>query len=262
MKVLSYSAIALAVLASTSSMAALQVGESTTNFFQSATHPAAISAEIGTLGYGANIAWGVNDSTELQAGWNGMDFDGDTKINANDSWINYNKALGKGYENFAADLKYDVSFSNPYLGVQMRPFKNAFTLGTGVMVPKNDIKLNLTSTDGGRSNISINGESFDVTQNSTIAIHAENKNRLAPYATLGFRPNIDQRWGAFAEVGAAYMGNLKSNVDINGSVTKNDGQTVSVPTTKAREELENKIAGEIKSTEWYPIAKVGLTMRF
>lgn len=260
MKVLSYSAIAAAVLASTSSMAAMQVGESTTNFFQTATHPAAVSAEIGTLGYGANIAWGVNESTELQAGWSGLDFDGDKKLNSDDSVLDYSKVLGDGYDNFEGTFKYDVSLSNPYLGVQLRPFKNSFTVGTGVIVPKNEIKAKVTSTDGGKSQISINGESFNVTEGSTVEVQAENKNRLAPYATLGFRPNIGDRWGAFAEVGAAYMGNIKSKVNVQGSVTKS-GQVV--PTENARQELENRISDEMEaSLEWYPIAKVGLTYRF
>ncbi|MGO2884717.1 MAG: hypothetical protein ACTICE_05330, partial [Psychrobacter celer] len=39
----------------------------TKTFFQTAINPAAVSAEVGTLGYGANIAWGLNENTELQA---------------------------------------------------------------------------------------------------------------------------------------------------------------------------------------------------
>lgn len=261
MKVLSYSAIAAAVLASTSSMAAIQVGESATNFFQTATHPAAVSAEIGTLGYGANIAWGVNESTELQAGWSGMDFDGNTKLNASNSWVDYDKVLGDGYNNFEGQLDYKVKFSNPYLAVQMRPFKNAFTVGTGVMVPKNKINAKITSTDSGKAQVSIDGNTFNLSQGSTIEIEAKNKNRLAPYATLGFRPNIGDRWGAFAEVGAAYMGNVKSNVNVQGNVTK-DGRVV--PTAdNALQELETRISDKMETNlEWYPIAKVGVTYRF
>ena len=41
----------------------------TKTFFNTVTHPAAVSAEVGSLGYGSNIAWGLNDKTEIQAGW-------------------------------------------------------------------------------------------------------------------------------------------------------------------------------------------------
>ena len=272
MKVLSYSAIAAAVLASTSSMAAIQVGESATNFFQTATHPAAISAEIGTLGYGANIAWGVNESTELQAGWSGMDLKGDTKLNANDSWINYDKVLGEGYGDFKGKLDYKVKYSNPYLAVQMRPFKNSFTVGTGVMVPKNELNIKVTSESTGNDNsISFdnNKNKFTLSDEAAIEVRAKNKNRLAPYATLGFRPNIGDRWGAFAEVGAAYMGDFKSTTKVTGTVkqTTKDGQNVAQAQAQAienaKQELENKITNSVKTDlKWYPIAKVGVTYRF
>ena len=102
------------------------VAGGTKTFFQTAINPAAVSAEVGTLGYGANIAWGLNEKTELQAGWAGGDvadlFGGDFDAN---------------------DINYDVDsdFSNPYLGVQLRPTGNWFTMGAGIIVPDNDIDV-------------------------------------------------------------------------------------------------------------------------
>lgn len=85
----------------------------TKTFFQTAINPASVSAEVGTLGYGANIGWSLNEKTELQAGWAGGDvadlFGGD--FDAND--VNYD---------------VDADFSNPYLGVQLRPTGNWFTM--------------------------------------------------------------------------------------------------------------------------------------
>ena len=121
------------------------VVDGTKTFFQTAVNPAAISAEIGTLGYGANVAWAVNDKTELQAGWSGMNFDGDRDLNANDSWINWDKALGDGYGNYKGTMDYDVDFSNPYIGVQMRPFANNFTVAAGTMVPRNKIEASIAA---------------------------------------------------------------------------------------------------------------------
>ncbi len=70
----------------------------TKTLFQTAINPASVSAEVGTLGYGANVAWSMNEKTELQAGWAGGDvadlFGGDFDAN---------------------DVNYDVDsdFSNP-----------------------------------------------------------------------------------------------------------------------------------------------------
>ena len=98
----------------------------TKGFFKQVVNPASVSAEVGTLGYGANIGWSLNEKTELQAGWAGGDvadlFGGDFDAN---------------------DVNYDVDsdFSNPYLGVQLRPTGNWFTMGAGIIVPDNDIDV-------------------------------------------------------------------------------------------------------------------------
>ncbi|OXL21493.1 hypothetical protein [Psychrobacter sp. DAB_AL32B] len=220
----------------------------TKTLFQTVTHPAAVSAEIGTLGYGANIAWGVNDKTELQAGWSGMNFDGDRDLNANDSWINWDKALGDGYGNYQGTMDYDVDFSNPYIGVQMRPFANNFTVGAGTMVPRNKLAATLTADTGSTANVSIDGVDYQV---DTATIRAENKNKLAPYATIGYRPNITQNWGVFGELGAAYMGKM------DAEVTGVTGTSANIADFAAAAEKEIK-----DKDVWYPIVKVGATYRF
>lgn len=227
----------------------------TRTLFDTVTHPAAVSAEIGTLGYGANIGWGLNESTELQAGWSGANFDGDGELNSNDSWINWEKALGDGYENFKGDYKYDVKMSNPYLGVQMRPMKNWFTVGAGVIVPDNKIETELTAkSNGGSTPVSIDGVEYNFTDGSTIKAKVENKNKLAPFATIGFRPNITDKWGVFAEAGAAYMGDVRADVDASEATILNADKADFEQA--AEKELSND------GSVWYPIVKVGATYRF
>ena len=216
----------------------------TKTLFNTAVNPAAVSAEIGTLGYGANIAWALNDKTELQAGWSGMNFDGDTELNANDSWINWDKALGDGYGDYKGTMDYDVDFSNPYIGVQMRPFANNFTVAAGTMVPRNKIDASLKSDKS--HDVSIDGQTFEV-QNADIKI--ENKNKLAPYATIGYRPNINQNWGFFGELGAAYMGKM------DAEVTNVSGDSTAGFKEASEQEIKDK-------NIWYPIVKAGVTYRF
>ena len=78
-----------------------QLVTGTRTFFDAVTNPAAISAEVGTLGYGANIGWALNDKTELVAGWAGGDI-GDLKDTIEIEDVEY-------------DLETDSS--NPYIGV-------------------------------------------------------------------------------------------------------------------------------------------------
>ncbi|WP_227430159.1 hypothetical protein [Psychrobacter sp. I-STPA6b] len=274
MKLIKLSVISMAVLGTTAAMAAEPqayeynpengivrnaagaVVGTTKTLFDTATHPAAVSAEIGTLGYGANIAWGLNESTELQAGWSGMKIDGDIDLDANDSWINWGKALGEEYDDFKGTLDYRVKSSNPYLGVQMRPLKNWLTVGAGVMVPRNEINATLTPTSGKTATISIDDVNYTVPTGTTVEVEAKNKNALAPYATLGFRPNINNRWGMFAEAGAAYMGDYKSDVTVKGAPVVADSANARNFEDAAEEKINDN---ELK---WYPIAKVGVTYRF
>lgn len=79
MKTLKLSMFGAAVLLSTSAMANIVTDtgatlvDGTRTLFKTATKPAAVSLEVGSLGYGANIAWAANDRVELQAGWAGGD---------------------------------------------------------------------------------------------------------------------------------------------------------------------------------------------
>ena len=225
----------------------------TKTFFQTAINPASVSAEVGTLGYGANIGWSLNEKTELQAGWAGGDVSdlfGDIDVN---------------------DIEYDIKdadFSNPYLGVQLRPAGNWFTMGAGIIVPDNDIDV----TAEGKSDIfKIGDVSYNATDTGTLSGTIEHRNKLAPYGTIGFRPNITNNFGLFGEIGAAYMGKTNATVRATGDANESVGYVSGADTVSkeestitrgdvaaaAQKELERK-----DYLEWMPIVKLGATYRF
>ncbi|MBO1530129.1 hypothetical protein J3492_02745 [Psychrobacter sp. F1192] len=215
----------------------------TKTFFNTALNPAAVSAEIGTLGYGANIAWALNDRVELQAGWAGGDVS-DIKDNFDVNDIEYKID--------------DADFSNPYLGVQVRPAANWFTVGGGIIVPDNDIEVTANATG---PNYRINNIDYASDDVGSLSGTVEHRNKLAPYLTVGFRPNISDNWGVFGEVGAAYLGKTDATVTASGtgnvSVTGGPDVDASVVAERAQKELEDK-----NWLEWMPIVKVGATYRF
>lgn len=225
----------------------------TKGFFSKAINPASVSAEVGTLGYGANIGWSLNEKTELQAGWAGGDVSdlfGDIDVN---------------------DIEYDIKdadFSNPYLGVQLRPAGNWFTMGAGIIVPDNDIDV----TAEGKSDIfKIGDVSYNATDTGTLSGTIEHRNKLAPYGTIGFRPNITNNFGLFGEIGAAYMGKTNATVRATGDANESVGYVSGADTVSkeestitrgdvaaaAQKELERK-----DYLEWMPIVKLGATYRF
>ena len=218
----------------------------TKTIFSTLFNPASISAEVGSLGYGANLGYSINDKVELQAGWAGGDvadlFGGD--FDAND--VNYD---------------VDADFSNPYMGVQLRPAANWFTMGAGIIVPDNDIEVT-SNPNGGL--YKVNGNQYNANDVGTLKGTLEHRNELAPYATIGFRPNITNNFGVFGEIGAAYLGKTDADInsvanntvirDENGAVT---GETSSSIAAIAERELEDK-----NYAEWLPIVKLGATYRF
>lgn len=249
MKFIKLSLVTAAVMASTAAMAAEPgVVGSTKSAFQTVVNPASVSAEVGSLGYGANIGWSLNDKVELQAGWAGGDvadlFGGDFDVN---------------------DINYDVDsdFSNPYLGVQLRPAGNWFTMGAGIIVPDNSIDVDANANG---ANFTIDNVDYNATQTGTLSGNLEHRNELAPYLTFGFRPNITNNFGVFGEVGAAYLGKTDATVSSsnpNAVVNSLDSNGVAGTATGAQvaalaeQELEDK-----DYLEWMPIVKVGATYRF
>lgn len=224
-----------------------QVVDGTKTVISTITHPAAVSAEVGTLGYGANMAWGVNDKTELVAGWTGGDI---SDLTGNDF-----KARG---------VKYDVvksDFSNPYVGVQMRPASNWFTVGTGVIFPDNEVKVKTTDTSG---TFKINGKQYKLANGAGLEGTIDHRNDIAPFLTVGFHPNINNHWGLFGDIGAAYMGKTDVNIKATGNklVVNQDGSS---QTLVNGDDVARQAEVEIKDKdwgEWYPIVKVGATYRF
>ncbi|WP_367104380.1 hypothetical protein [uncultured Psychrobacter sp.] len=222
----------------------------TKTLFNTAINPAAVSAEIGTLGYGANVAWSINETTELQAGWAGGDVS-DLKDNFD-----------------VDDIEYDIDdadFSNPYIGVQLRPAANWFTVGAGIIVPDNDFDVTARADD---NFFEIDDVSYNAADVGNLSGTMEHRNKLAPYATIGFRPNISNNWGVFGEIGAAYMGRTDATVNPvgNGDETVNfTAENGTVTGTTTREDVAQRAEQELEDKdwlEWFPIVKLGATYRF
>lgn len=261
MKAIKLSVIAGAVLLSTGAMAnvvtdagtvvvtgakntTVAVVDGTKTLFKTAVNPAAISAEVGTLGYGANIAWSLNDTTELQAGWAGG---------------NIAKAVNDNFDANGVNYEVETDFSNPYLGVQMRPAANWFTVGAGVIVPDNEIKVRANSYDQGVYRVG--GKEYAQENVGVLEGELKHRNKLAPYLTIGFRPNINNNWGVFGEIGATYLGKADATItaEETGLVRATDG------TISSKRAIADQAERDIESKEysrWFPIAKVGVTYRF
>ena len=251
MKTVKLSVVSAAVLLSTSAMANVvtntgaAVVDGTRTIFSTLVKPAAVSAEVGTLGYGANIAWAANDTVEIQAGWAGGDIA---------------EAINDNFDANGVNYQVETDFSNPYLGVQMRPAANWFTVGAGIIVPDNDITVRANDYDQGVYHVG--GKDYAQKDVGVLEGTLEHRNKLAPYLTVGFRPTLHNNWGVFGELGAAYLGKTDATITAADSrvVTSTDGLE-----TKTSQQIAAQAERDIEDKDyarWFPIAKVGVTYRF
>lgn len=253
MKAVKLSVVSAAVLLSTSAMANVvtntgaAVVDGTRTIFSTLVKPAAVSAEVGTLGYGANIAWAVNDTVELQAGWAGGDIA---------------EAINDNFDANGVNYQVETDFSNPYLGVQMRPAANWFTVGAGIIVPDNDITVRSNPQGSGdEAFYRIGGENVPVNRLGTLEGTVEHRNKLAPYLTVGFRPNLHNNWGVFGELGAAYLGKTDATIKAVNVAGRDSGYLDDDVRQEYADQAERDIEGK-DYARWFPIAKVGVTYRF
>ncbi len=244
--------ITLAVVATTATFANASIND---------MKPASVSAEIGTLGYGANVAWDVNNKTQLQVGVNAGDVVGMIPCNCEK-------------ERYINDVKFDIDsgFVNPYVGVQVRPMDNAFTVGAGVMHVGND-KVNAVATPKTEKTFTV-GESnreYTVTADAKVDAEVKFKNKLAPYLTVGVHPNKNKRVSMFGEVGAVYVGGVKTDVKTTGTFKDQAGNDITAQNSAEfaklqddiREEFEERVEKNLNGNDkFYPIAKIGATVRF
>lgn len=212
-------------------------------FVKTATHPAAVSAEVGTLGAGANIAWSAGENADVVIGWAGGDI---------------GKVVGDDISAKGVNYELDTRLSNPYIGVRVRPMQNGFTVGTGIIIPDNKLEVKTNPNDSRNDGkYHIGGTDYTVQQLGTLEGKLEHRNRVAPYLTVGYHPSINKKWGVFGEVGAAYLGETQATIkSVGGDGSLGTAKQEEV-VKQAERDLEDK-----SFLKWAPIAKVGATYRF
>lgn len=246
--------VAVAMLASVSGMA------------MAGTNPVSIGAEIGTMGYGANLAFSATPSTEVIVGWNGnKGLDAKLKIDGEKG------ILGKLNQELVKDLGGQVKLgmtakmNNPYVGVNIRPFSGSFTVGTGVVASTNN-QIGVTVSTKIDAPITINRNEYKL-NSATAAVSLKQRSPLAPYLTVGFRPNLTSNFGMSAEVGAVYVGKYDAATTlVDGSkvtATLENGTTLTgdAAARQFSDDLASKF-GKASKLPIHPIAKVGLNVRF
>ncbi len=241
MKSLRILAVSAAVLAAGSTFAADQTvvteeGVGTFSFFK----PSSVRLEAGTTGLGGAVSYGINQKWGTTLGYAAYD---DT---FNDIQLGDN------------DYDVDLDVTNGFLTATYRPFAGNFGIDFGTYYQDNKIKGTVTADEG--TTFTYDNKDF-VSPAGGLAVAADVKyqNELAPFVGLSYSPSITQRFGLFGQIGVMWAG--KSDIKLaavkGGETVGSDGRTLKQVVADEEKNIQDDF-----STEFLPVAKVGLQLRF
>ncbi|WP_404421879.1 hypothetical protein [Nibricoccus sp. IMCC34717] len=195
-----------------------------------------MSADAGTLGYGATAWYTVNESLTISAGYNAFSYSA-SDIDASDT-------------KFQAKLK----LSNVPIILNWHPFKGTFRIFGGGSFSDN--KVDVTGIyEGG--NIEIGDTVYSAAQVGNLIGHAKISDGFSGLVGIGWsKAPTTKGWGGYVDLGVLLSGSPKVSLEATGPI-KND------PTFQAELAKEVKsVNDEVDAYKVYPVVRAGVMYRF
>lgn len=195
-----------------------------------------LTGKAGTLGYGAELNFGISDSVSSRVGLNAYTY----KLNANSSLLNFN-------------FKWQLQTASAL--VDWYPFSGSFRSSVGLLYNNN--KVSLTAKPIGGSFV-INGVSYSTAQIGSLK-GTMSFNKAAPYIGLGWGNPLakGKGWGLVTDFGVLAQG--KPKVDL--VVTCTDPLICAQLQTDAAAE-STKLEKDLRHFRWWPVASVGVSYQW
>ncbi len=190
-----------------------------------------INPRASTLGYGAQVTWGINDSVSVG-------------VEAN----RFDKSISDAYGGI--NYRYSVdSTSFAVLGHWYPSGRGGiFRLTAGLY--RNDSQVGGTANLDPATNYNIGNGSY-----SGSAIGSLNGtatfDKNAPYLGIGWGGRPGERFGVTFDLGAMYVGAPKIGLTSTGSVSAADLEL-------ERQQVEN----DFRNVKWFPLIALGVYVRF
>lgn len=199
-----------------------------------------VRAEAGLSGYGGAFLYQVNPNISLALGYNGG------KINWKDS-VRINNI------DYDLDMHNDMAYLNAIVypwGMSDHTWLGSIYTTVGIGYLNNEYDLHRYFAPGEKRPAKINKY---ISKNVAVDVkgYLDYPTTIAPYIGFGLSPQINDRWGIFAEVGTYYTGSAYAHV------THLNDQYVGNLKIKTDYKLDNETI-----FTWYPIAKLGVVYRF
>ena len=191
-----------------------------------------VGANVGTLGFGPEIAYSVSPRLTLRGVGNFLEYDYDTSVDGIDYDIN-------------------LDFMSAGAFVELHPLRNGFHFSLGALYNDNTAGLSATAQNG-----SVIGGTTVV--GGPVGLRGDlSVDEFAPYLGVGWDSTFTSRsnWSFTMRAGVLYQG--KPEVTLR--------QTTPGPPTISQPDLDaeaRQIEDDLTFLEFYPVVSIGMNYRF
>lgn len=198
---------------------------------------AGVTARLGTLGFGLDVAKSFTPQID---GRLGLNF-GNIGFNRNDSGINYDSQL---------------KFSSIQLFGDYYPFRSSSFRLTGGLIAQNN-KFSVNSNPSSNGTYTIDGTQYQASNVGTLSGEYKYANSIAPYLGIGIGKSTNEGLGFNADLGVMFAGAPQVTLNASNPAFNNNPTTRSQIDNQARQ-TENDLRG----FNVYPVLSVGLSYGF
>lgn len=190
-----------------------------------------VTGKIGTLGYGAELNFGLSDSIGARVGLNAFNY----KYNDNSGAANYD---------FKMQLQTVSALADWY------PFSGGFRTSAGLLYNNNKLTLNAVPGTGGYT-IGANTYTSGISSvEATIEF-----NKVAPYLGIGWGNPVakDKGWGLVTDVGVMFQGKPKTNLAVT---------CTTCPTASDVAAENAKLESDLSNFKFWPVVSIGISYQW
>lgn len=190
-----------------------------------------VGAGVSTLGYGVDVNASLSKRFSATVGYSTFQFDGDETTD---------------------EVRYDgeLKSDNARVLLNWHPFAGGLQLSVGAVV--GDIKAAVTGTPRAGGVYEFNGTEYSAEDVGSLQGRVELKDKVAPYAGIGYRSRGGSGLGFYAELGVVAA---KTSVELVATGLAGDSQ-FAADLEAERRDLEDNV-----DLSLYPVLGAGLVYR-
>jgi hypothetical protein len=211
--------------------------------FTSASAEGVVGAlRLGTLGVGVDANFGLTDQLNLRVGY---------------SAFNYSDTLSSSNIDYDGDAKLRTATAL----LDWHPGGGGFRISFGAIGSNTEVDVRGKPSNG---TFEFNGQTFTASEVGTVRGKIEPGNTFGPYLGIGWGNAVGSagRVTFLFDLGVIYMGSPDVNLNATCGPAAPSGTPECVQLRNAVVQEERDLQDDADIYEWYPVASVGLAVKF